>query len=398
MRASHGVELADIFRQHGPEYRGSRSLPLNNLRVMRAVEVCRTATLGAHKDKCDSCGHIEISYNSCRNRHCPKCQVLQKERWIEARNEDLLPIEYFHVVFTIPSELNPLVIMNQKVMYNLMFRCVAETLTELSANPKHLGARIGFLGILHTWGQNLMDHPHVHCVVTGGGLSLEGNRWVSCRKRFFIPVRVMSALFRGKFLDLLKRTFEAGDLIFPGGIGHLGAPHVFESFRRQFYNKKWVVYCKPPFDGAKGVLQYLGRYTHRIAISNNRILTAEDGSVSFRWRDYSDDNKQKTMTLKVDEFIRRYLLHVLPNRYVRIRHFGLLANRSRKDNITLCRELLGTCKTTEPEKEKKETWQELLLRITGIDVTTCPACQKGRMFRVDELLPSRCHSPPVLCR
>lgn len=398
MRASHGVELADIFRQHGHEYRRTHSLPLNHLRVMRAVEVCRTAALGGHKDKCDSCGHIEISYNSCRNRHCPKCQTLQKEKWIEARNEDLLPIQYFHVVFTIPAELNPLVIMNQKVMYNLLFRSVSDTLMELSGNPKHLGARIGFMSVLHTWGQNLMDHPHIHCVVTGGGLSLEGDRWVSCRKRFFIPVRVMSALFRGKLLAYIRSAFEAGDLIFPGGIGHLKEPYAFESLRRQLYHKKWVVYCKPPFDGAEGVLQYLGRYTHRIAISNNRILTVENGTVTFRWRDYADGNKQKTMTLKVDEFIRRYLLHVLPNRYVRIRHFGLLANRSRKDNLALCRELLGTCKTTEPEKEKKESWQEQLLRICGIDVTICPVCQKGRMFRVDDLLPSRCHSPPALCR
>jgi hypothetical protein len=365
---------------------------------MRAVEACRTATLGGHKDKCDSCGHIEISYNSCRNRHCPKCQILQKEKWIEASNEDLLPIQYFHVVFTIPSELNPVVIMNQKIMYDLMFRSVSETLMELSGNAKHLGARIGFMGVLHTWGQNLMDHPHVHCVVTGGGLSSDGARWVPCRKRFFIPVRVISALFCGKFFAYLKSTFEAWGLIFPGGIGHLKESHVFERFRRQFYHKKWVVYCKPPFDGAKGVLQYLGRYTHRIAISNNRILTAEDGTVTFRWRDYADGDTQKTMTLKVEEFIRRYLLHVLPNRYVRIRHFGLLANRSRKDNITLCRELLGTSAVIEPDKEKKETWQEQLLRICGIDVTTCPVCQKGRMSRIDELPPSRCNSPPDQCR
>ncbi len=396
MRTSHGVELADIFRQHGPGYRSAHSLPLNHLRVMRAVEVCRTAVLGGHKDKCADCGHIEISYNSCRNRHCPKCQTLQKEKWIEARNEDLLPIQYFHVVFTIPSELNPLVIMNQRVMYDLMFRSVSETLMELSGNPKHLGARIGFIGVLHTWGQNLMDHPHIHCVVTGGGLSPEGNRWISSRRKFFIPVRVMSALFRGKFLSYLKTVFESGDLIFPGGIGHLREPHTFETYKRQFYYKKWVVYCKPPFDGAEGVLQYLGRYTHRIAISNNRIISAEGGNVSFRWRDYSDGDKQKTMTLKVDEFIRRYLLHVLPNRYVRIRHFGLLANRRRKNNITLCRELLGTSKAT--TKETKETWQQQLLRITGIDVFTCPVCQKGRMFRVDELPPSRCNSPPVQYR
>ncbi|HWR58850.1 MAG TPA: IS91 family transposase, partial [Thermodesulfovibrionales bacterium] len=379
MRTSHGVELADIFRQHGVAYRSAHALPLNYLRVMRAVEVCRTAVLGGHKDSCDRCGHIEISYNSCRNRHCPKCQTLQKEKWIEARNEDLLPIQYFHVVFTIPSELNPLVIMNQKVMYDLMFRSVSETLIELSGNPRHLGARIGFMGVLHTWGQNLMDHPHIHCVVTGGGLSSDGTRWVSCRKKFFIPVRVMSALFRGKFLSYLKSTFESGDLIFPGGIAHLKESHIFERFRKQLYHKKWVVYCKPPFDGAKGVLQYLGRYTHRIAISNNRILTADNGTVTFRWRDYADGNKQKTMTLKVDEFIRRYLLHVLPDRYVRIRHFGLLANRSRKDNITLCRELLGTPAVIEPHKEKKETWQEQLLRICGIDVTVCPVCRTGRM-------------------
>ena len=398
MRTSQGVELADIFRQHGAAYRSAHALPLNHLRVMRAVEVCRTATLGGHKDRCDSCGHIEISYNSCRNRHCPKCQILQKEKWIEARNEDLLPIQYFHVVFTIPSGLNPLVIMNQKVMYDLMFRSVSETLTELSGNPKHLGARIGFMSVLHTWGQNLMDHPHIHCVVTGGGLSLDGDRWVSCRKRFFIPVRIMSALFRGKLLAHIKSTFEAGELIFPGGIGYLKELHVFERFRKQLYYKNWVVYCKPPFDGAKGVLQYLGRYTHRIAISNNRILTADNGTVSFRFRDSSDDNKQKTMTLKTDEFIRRYLLHVLPDRYVRIRHFGLLANRSRKDNISLCRELLGTPGVIESVKEKKETWQEQLLRICGIDVTVCPVCQKGRMSRVDELPPSRCHSPPDQCR
>jgi hypothetical protein len=392
VRTSHGVELADIFRQHGAAYRSAHPLPLNHLRVMRAVEVCRTAVLGGHKDRCDSCGHIEISYNSCRNRHCPKCQTLRKEKWIEARNDDLLPTQYFHVVFTIPSELNPLVIMNQKVMYDLMFKSVSETLMELSGNPKHLGARIGFIGVLHTWGQNLMDHPHIHCVVTGGGLSPEGHRWISSRRRFFIPVRVMSALFRGKFLSYLKTVFESGDLIFPGGISHLREPHAFEMYRRQFYHKKWVVYCKPPFDGAEGVLQYLGRYTHRIAISNNRIISAEDGYVSFRWRDYSDGGKQKIMTLKTDEFIRRFLLHVLPNRYVRIRHFGLLANRRRKNNITLCRVLLGISGTK--TKETKETWQEQLLRICGIDVFICPVCQKGRMFRIDELPPSRCNSPP----
>jgi hypothetical protein len=365
---------------------------------MRAIEVCRTAVLGGHKDKCDNCGHLEISYNSCRNRHCPKCQTLRKERWIEARSEDLLPIQYFHVVFTIPSELNPLVSMNRKAMYGLLFRSASETLAELANDPKHIGAKIGVIGILHTWGQNLMDHPHVHCIVTGGGLSPDGGRWVPCRKGFLLPVRVMSALFRGKFLDLLNNHFKRGELAFPGSISHLKYPGNFDAFRRQLYHKKWVVYCKPPFDGAKGVLQYLGRYTHRIAISNNRILAVRDGNVSFLWRDYAEDNRQKTMTLKPDEFIRRFLLHVLPARYVRIRHFGLLANRNRKDNIALCRKILGGRKTVTKETIRQETWQEQLHRICGIDVTSCPVCQKGRMFRIALLLPYRCNSPPELRR
>jgi hypothetical protein len=354
---------------------------------MRAIEVCRTAVLGGHKDKCDNCGHLEISYNSCRNRHCPKCQTLQKEKWIEARSEDLLPIEYFHVVFTIP-----------KVMYDLLFRSVSEAIVELANDPNHLGAKIGVIGILHTWGQNLMDHPHIHCIVTGGGLSPDGSSWVSCRKGFFIHVKVMSALFSGKFLDFLKNSFESGELVFPGNIGHLKESGAFESFRRRFYHKKWVVYCKPPFDGVAGVLQYLGRYTHRIAISNNRILAIRDGNVSFLWRDYADDNRQKTMTLKADEFIRRFLLHVLPSRYVRIRHFGLLANRNRKDAIASCRKFLETGKTVTKEKIRQETWQEQLIRICGIDVTICPVCQKGRMSRIALLLPYRCNSPPELFR
>jgi len=395
MRTSHGPEVADIFRQHGPAYRESHGLPVNHLRVMRAIEACRTAVLGGHKDKCDHCGHLEISYNSCRNRHCPKCQTLAKEKWIEARGKDLLPVEYFHVVFTIPSELNALVLLNRKVMYDLLFCSVSETLMELANDRKHLGAKPGIICILHTWGQNLMEHPHVHCIVTGGGL--DGGSWVSCRKGFLIPVRVMSALFRGKFLDLLQKSFKADNIVFSGSISQLKEPETFEFFRRHLYNKKWVVYCKPPFDGAKGVLQYLGRYTHRIAISNNRILANQNGKVSFLWRDYADDNRQKTMTLKADEFIRRFLLHVLPHRFVRIRHFGLLANRNRKDNIALCRKILAD-KSSPKENLKKETWQEQLLRITGIDVTICPVCQKGKMQRIEILSPHRCNGPPILLK
>jgi hypothetical protein len=393
MRPSGGLEVAEIFRQHGPAYRESHRLPRNHLRVLRAIEVCRTAVLGGHKDQCDHCGHVEISYNSCRNRHCPKCQTLRKEKWIEAHREDLLPIEYFHVVFTLPSELNHLALLNHRVLYDLLFRSASETLAQLAQDPKHLGATVGVIGILHTWGQNLMDHPHIHCIVTGGGLSSKRGRWVSCRKTFFISVRVMSALFRGKFLDLLNDHFKKDDLVFSDSLSHLKDPGDFETFRKNLYHKKWVVYCKPPFGGPEGVLQYLGRYTHRIAISNHRLLNLRSGDVSFLWRDYADNNHQKTMTLKADEFIRRFLLHVLPSRYVRIRHFGLLANRKRKNNIALCRKLLGDTKTATQQNGRKETWQEQLFRICGIDVTLCPVCQKGRMCTVALLLPYRCHAP-----
>ncbi len=360
---------------------------------MHAIEVCRTAALGGHVDQCESCSHLQISYNSCRNRHCPKCQFLRKEKWIEDRTQDLLPIDYFHVVFTIPSELNPLVLRNQKVIYGLFFRSVSETLIAL-ANDR-LGARIGFIGILHTWGQNVMDHPHIHCIVTGGGLSPDKSRWVSSRKKFFIPVRVMSALLRGKFLDYLKRNYESGKLIFPGVITHLGKSHAFDMFRNKLYHKKWFVYCKPPFNGAPGVLKYLGRYTHRIAISNDRILKLEDGKVSFLWRDYADGEKKKIMTLQASEFIRRFLLHVLPEHFVKIRHFGLLANRLRKNTIPLCREILDGCKIEVKNEDMPKTWQERLLKLSGIDVTKCPLCQKGSMFRAKTLQPVRCNGPPV---
>ena len=392
MRTSGGLEVAEIFRQHGSAYRESHRLSHQEFRVMRAIEVCRTAALGGHRDQCDHCGHVEISYNSCRNRHCPKCQTLRKEKWIEARSEDLLPIEYFHVVFTLPSELNLLVSMNRKALYDLLFRSVSETIAQLANDPKHLGATVGVIGILHTWGQNLMDHPHLHCIVTGGGLSSDGT-WIPCRRRFFLPVRVMSALFRGKFLDLLKDSFKKENLVFPDRLRHLKDPTDFETFRKNLYPKKWVVYCTPPFDGVKGVLQYLGRYTHRVAISNHRLLSNQGGKVSFLWRDYADHQRQKIMTLKAPEFIRRFLLHVLPSRYVRIRHFGLLANRKRKANIALCLKILGGTKTATQQNDRKETWQEQLLRICGIDVTLCPVCQKGRMYSMGLLLPYRCHSP-----
>lgn len=361
---------------------------------MRAVEACRSADLGGHVDKCDNCGHISISYNSCRNRHCPKCQFLKKERWIEARTKDLLPIQYYHVVFTVPEELNPLVLRNQKVMYDILFRSVSGTLTELGKDPKHLGAQIGFTCVLHTWGQNLMDHPHIHCVVPGGGLSAD-RTWISCRKKFFLPVRVLSSLFRGKFLDYLTSSYQEKKLAFPGIISHLEDTHTFEAFRRRLYHKKWIVYCKPPFNGAKGVLQYLSRYTHRIAISNHRLLSSDDGGVSFRWRDYSDDNKEKVMTLDAQEFIRRFLMHILPHRFVKIRYYGLLGSRNRKAAISLCRKLMEEAETETPQTTEPESWQALLLRLTGIDPFACPVCQKGRMQQIEKLRTSRCNSPPL---
>ena len=269
MRTSGSVEVADIFRQHGPDYRRIHPLPVTHLRAMHAIEICRTSELGGHVDTCDTCGATRISYNSCRNRHCPKCQFLRKEQWLEARNNDLLPIPYFHVVFTIPDDLNPLVLRNPSVMYNILFQAVSETLVELSRDPKHLGAKIGFIGILHTWGQNLMDHPHIHCVVTGGGLSSDGRKWVSCRKKFFLPVKVMSRLFRGKFLDYLRQSYDSHELT---GISQLQDQETFKKFLKDMYSREWVVYCKPPFNGAEGVLRYLGRYTHRIAIGNHRII------------------------------------------------------------------------------------------------------------------------------
>jgi len=327
---------------------------------MHAIEICRTAELGGHVDECEECGHVKISYNSCRNRHCPKCQFLRKEKWIEARGRELLPISYFHVVFTLPDELKSLALRNREVVYNMLFKAASEALAQLAG--KRLGVQIGFIAVLHTWGQNLLDHPHLHCVVSGGGLSQR--KWVSSKRRFLFPVKVMSRLFRGKFLSFLKKAYE-------DGLQSAGED------LRSLYAKEWVVYSKPPFNGPENVLGYLGRYTHRIAITNHRIVGMEDGLVSFLRKDYADGNKQKVMTLDAAEFIRRFLLHVLPDGFVKIRHFGFLSNRNRTACLKICRELLGAAA---PEPGRSETWQESLMKITGIDLTRCPLCQ-GRMKR-----------------
>ena len=385
------VEVADIFRKHGQAYRVSNKMPLNHIRTMRAIEKCRTAELGGHVDECDCCGRIRISYNSCRNRHCPKCQFLKKEKWLEERKEDLLPVPHFHVVFTIPAILKPIALRNKRVLYNILFRCVSETLFELAGDPKHLGGQIGFISILHTWGQNLMDHPHIHCIVTGGGLSRDGTRWVSCRKRFFISVKVLSRLFRGKVLFNLKKSWEKGELKFPGTIAKL--QDQFAATLNDLYQMEWVVYSKPPFKDAEMLIDYLGRYTHRIAIGNHRILKMEDGHVFFLWRDYADGNKKKIMKLEASEFIRRFLLHVLPEKFVKVRYYGLLSNRKSDRMLSRCRRLLA-CSRKPKNGSSSETWQEFLLRTCGLDLMTCPFCKKGRMIKKEVLLPVRCNSPP----
>jgi len=389
------IEVADIFRKHGQAYRAANKMPLVHIRTMRAIEKCRTAELGGHIDECDCCGRIRISYNSCRNRHCPKCQFLKKEKWLEERKDDLLAVPYFHVVFTIPAALNAIALRNKRVFYNILFRSVSETLSELARDPKHLGGQIGFISILHTWGQNLMDHPHLHCIVTGGGLSHNATRWLSFRKRFFIPVKVLSRLFRGKVLFYLKKSWEKRELEFPGAIAKI--QDQFAALLNNLYQMEWVVYSKPPFKDAEMLIDYLGRYTHRIAIGNHRILKMEDGQVFFLWRDYADGNKKKIMKMEASEFIRRFLLHVLPEKFVKVRYYGLLSNRKSDTMLSRCRRLLA-CSSKPKNGSPSETWQEFLLRACGLDLLTCPYCKKGRMIKKEVLLPVRCNSPPYESR
>jgi hypothetical protein len=388
------LEVGDLFRVFGSAYREAHEMSIRHHRVMRAIEICRTAELGGHLDQCDHCGALRISYNSCRNRHCPKCQCLEKERWLEARERDLLPTPYFHVVFTLPEGLRPLALRNQKVLYNLLFKSASETLTELARDSKHLGAEIGFMAILHTWSQTLIDHPHLHCLVTGGGLSLDGKRWISSKKDFFIPVKVLSSLFQGKFLDGLNKKYEAGELKFPGQIEGLREAPAFKRFLTDLYHQAWVVYCKPPLKHPEKVMDYLGRYTHRVALSNDRLVKLEGNEVTFRWRDSADHNKIKWLTLEAFEFIRRFLLHVLPEQFVKIRYYGILSHRSRKGKFLRCKRLLGVVTREETEQVPKETWQDLLTRITGIDLTICPHCGKGKMIQKEILSPQQNRRPP----
>ena len=337
------LEVADIVRQAGPAYieRHQSELAWPHLKVLQAIQNCRTAALGGHLDACSECGYQAISYNSCRNRHCPKCQTTAREQWLAARSAELLPVPYYHVVFTLPSALSALVLQNKRLLYNLLFHASAETLLAVAADPRHLGAQIGFLSVLHSWGQRLDHHPHVHCVVPGGGVSPEGSVWKHPPRRgFFLPVRVLSRVFRGKFVVGLKRLFRRRQLQFHGALRSWSEAKLFRRFLRSLFESDWVVYAKKPFGGPEHVLQYLARYTHRVAISNHRLLSFADGQVTFRWKDYAHGRKQRKMTLTTDEFLRRFLLHVLPRGFMRIRHFGFLANRQRGEHIAQCRLLL----------------------------------------------------------
>src|SRR6266511_5851450 len=337
------LAVADVFRRYGAAYREAHdaSLSMAQRRVMTAVEVCRTAALGGHVERCDACGHQRIFYNSCRNRHCNKCQSLARADWLQDRLAELLETQYFHVVFTLPEEIAAIAYQNKRVVYGILFRATAETLRTIAADPKHLGAELGFFAVLHTWGQTLTHHPHLHCVIPGGGISPDGSRWIPCRHGFFLPVCVLSRLFRRLFLEHLQAAFNSGQLQFFSALQKLQQEHAFSRYLAPVRNAEWYVYAKRPFAGPQQVLDYVGRYTHRVAISNNRLLDIQNDQVCFQWKDYRAGGDIKTMTLSADEFIRRFLLHVLPNGFQRIRYYGLLGNRYRKEKLNHCRRLLG---------------------------------------------------------
>jgi Putative transposase/Transposase zinc-binding domain len=382
-------EVADIFRRYGADYRQLHggSLSIGQRRVMTAIEVCRTAVLGGHLEQCDRCGHERNAYNSCANRHCPKCQSLARAEWIENRRSELLLTQYFHVVFTLPEQIAAIAYQNKKVVYGILFRATAETLRTIAADPKHLGAEIGFFAVLHSWGSNLLHHPHLHCVVPGGGLSPDGTQWISCRPRFFLPVRVLSRLFRRLFLKYLIKAFDTGKLQFFSSLEPLRERRAFFRHLAPTRAIKWVVYAKRPFGGPEQVLDYVGRYTHRVAISNNRLLDIDHGKITFRYKDYRHDGQQKTMTLDAEEFIRRFLLHVLPDGFQRIRYYGFLGNRYREEKLARCRQLLGMPACPPPAEESKD-YQDRYEELTGSSLRECPICHQGRMVTIAILLPS----------
>ena len=386
------LEVADLVRAAGDAFieRSRRWITWKHVKVLLAIARCRTAALGGHLDECARCGHRAISYNSCRNRHCPKCQAGARERWIAARRRELLPTRYLHVVFTLPHYLAPVVLQNKKVVYDLLFRASAETLLEVARDPRHLGAEIGFFSVLHTWNQKVRLHPHVHCVVPAGGLSLDYTRWVHSRDNYFLPKAVLSKVFRGKFVAAFRQAFQNGELRFPEKWKLLSEPKIFAAWLRPLFRQDWVVYLKRPFGGPEYVLQYLGRYTHRVAISNHRLVSFADGQVTFRWRDSAHHNEQKLTALSHDKFLRRFLLHLLPKGFVRIRNFGFLANRKRATNLPLCFQLLGATATPPTEQDTSGA-------NNASDLWLCPKCA-GPMVVVERLTAAemQLRSPPVV--
>ncbi|MBV8459202.1 MAG: IS91 family transposase, partial [Acetobacteraceae bacterium] len=382
------IEVADIFRRHGQAYRQAHGAHLGRVerRVMAAITACRTAALGGHVEQCTDCGEIRISYNSCRNRHCPKCQNLARAQWVEARQAELLPVPYFHVVFTLPAQLAEIAFQNKAVVYDILMRTAAETLRTIAADAKHLGAEIGLIAVLHTWGQNLHHHPHVHCIVPGGGISPDATRWMACRPGFFLPVKVLSKLFRRLFLKQLDAAFQAGRLHFFSALAMFAEPRSFPRLLTELRSIDWVVYAKPPFGGPEQVLAYLGRYTHRVAIANSRLVKLEDGHVSFRWRDYRQQAHNKVMTLTAEEFIRRFLLHTLPDGFQRIRHYGFLANGHRAGKLDLCRRMLAVPPASPPVSAPD--YRQRYRLLTGRDLDHCPCCG-GTMVHLAVLPRSR---------
>ena len=385
------LEVADIFRQHGAAYREARRHSFEQLRVMRAIEVCRTAALGGHVEKCGHCDAKRNAYNSCRNRHCPKCQGAERAQWLESRKTELLPVEYFHVVFTVPAQIAEIAFYNQETVYNILFRATAQTLLTIAGDPRHLGACIGFFAVLHTWGQNLLHHPHLHCVVPGGGLSADHERWIACRPGYFLPVEVLSSLFRRFFLEALDEAFKSNSLSFFGDLEPLRDSLAFNAYLAPLRKADWVVYAKVPFGGPQQAIAYLGRYTHRVAISNHRLVSDKGGQVSFQWKDYRNESEQKVMTVPAHEFIRRFLIHTLPPGFQRIRHFGFLANCHRKVKLALCRTLL-----TDPVTSllpNPDQCRQMLEEFTEKPSRLCPQCGIGTMIPI-AILPTY-HWPAI---
>jgi phage FluMu protein Com len=389
------AEVGDIFRLYGEGFRQRYKLPKRHVRAMNAIKNCRTRELGSHSDRCDQCGHVRVYYNSCRNRHCPKCQGLNQTIWVDKLSANLLPVKYFHIVFTIPSELNRLVLVNQECLYNILFKAASETILMLAKDPKHLGFETGLVAVLHTWGQNLMDHPHLHTIVPAGGWDQTSQYWRYSRKNFFIHVKVLSRVFRGKFLSLLKKANQENKLKFEGEIAPLKQPKNFKQLLDMLYNKEWVVFCEKSQKSYSHILEYLAKYSSRVAISNDRIVAVENDSVFFRWKDYQDKGKRKLMELDAVEFIRRFMLHILPEGFCKIRYYGIFASRNRTSKLKHIRKALGRKATK--SKYAGLRWNEVLHLLTGIDPLKCPKCKTGNMIPLldgSTLLTKSNKSPP----